>query len=294
MDNGFDSEILLNSVGGGVENLMSIILIGFFTVFFASFLGKFFDKFYKSSTKNLRVDRTHYIFMKHASVGLVYAFGLSLVIYSIPSLRAVSVSLLAGAGVLAVVVGFASQAAFSNIISGVFLAIFKPISVGDRVKVGTTITGEVEDITLRHTIIRTFENKRVIIPNSVLSNEIIENSNLVDEKVCKFIDMGISYDSSIDKAMEVMVEEALKHPSCFDNRTKKEVNAKVPQVMVKVVGFGDSSVNLRAYVWVKDPKSAFLMGCDLYKSIKERFDEEGIEIPYPYRTIVYKKGGESV
>lgn len=180
-------------------------------------------------------------------------------------------------------------AAFSNIVSGVFLAIFKPIRVGDRVKVGSSITGTIEDITLRHTVIKTFENKRVIIPNSVLSNEVIENANLGDEKVCKFVEMSISYDADIDKAMKIMEKQALKHPLCIDNRSKKERDAKEPQVLVKVIGFGDSSVNLRAYVWASDPKSAFFMGCDLNKSIKETFDKEGIEIPFPYRTIVYKK-----
>ena len=63
-------------------------------------------------------------------------------------------------------------------------------------------------------------------------------------------------------------------------------------VPVRVVGFGDSSVNLKAYVWAADPGKAFRMGCDLNKSIKQRFDKEGIEIPFPYRTIVYKQKGK--
>jgi len=71
--------------------------------------------------------------------------------------------MLAGAGILAVAVGFASQAALSNIISGVFVVIFKPFRVGDRLKINE-LTGVVEDITLRHTVIRDLENKRIIIP----------------------------------------------------------------------------------------------------------------------------------
>jgi len=101
-----------------------------------------------------------------------------------PNLRALASSFLAGAGILAVAVGFASQHALGNIISGVFIVIFKPFRVTDRVKL-RELTGVVEDITLRHTIIRDFENKRIIIPNFLISEEIIVNSNFEDDRICK-------------------------------------------------------------------------------------------------------------
>jgi small-conductance mechanosensitive channel len=215
--------------------------------------------------------------------------GVGFAIYTIPALRTLSVSLLAGAGILAVIIGFASQAAFSNIISGIFIVIFKPFRVGDRLKIGTDVTGVVEDITLRHTVIRNFENKRLIIPNSVISNETLENASIGDEKICRWVEIGISYDSDIDKAMKIMEQEAMKHPDYIDNRTEEEKENKEPAVRVRVLGFGDSSVNLRAWVWAKDPPAAFRLGTDLNKSIKERFDKEGIEIPFPYRTITFKE-----
>ena len=200
-----------------------------------------------------------------------------------------SVSLFAGAGILAVVIGFASQHAFANIVSGIFIVIFKPFRVGDRITIGTDVRGVVEDINLRHTIIRNFENKRIIVPNSIISNEKIENASIGDEKICRFVEFGISYDSNIDKAMKIMEKEALKHPLHIDNRSDEEKEKNDPIVRVRVIGFADSSVNLRAWVWAKDSPDAFTLGCDLNKSIKERFDKEGIEIPFPYRTIVYKK-----
>jgi len=80
----------------------------------------------------------------------------------------------------------------------------------------------------------------------------------------------------------------MKHPNFIDNRTEEEKKNKDQAVPVRVVGFGDSSVNLKASVWAEHPGKAYTMGCDLNKSIKERFDKEGIEIPFPYRTIVYK------
>lgn len=141
---------------------------------------------------------------------------------------------------------------------------------------------------MRHTVLKDFENRRVIIPNSVISNESIVNSSIADEKIRCWVDMGISYDSDIDKAMEIIQDEAMKHPEFIDNRTKEEIEANTDPVVVRLVGFGDSSVNLRGYVWSKNPASAFVLKCDLHKTIKARFDQSGIEIPFPYRTIVMK------
>ncbi len=186
-------------------------------------------------------------------------------------------------------IGFAAQNAFANIISGCFITIFKPFRIGDKIKfVGKDVSGTVEDITMRHTVVRTFENKRIIIPNSVVSVDIIENAHFAEEKICRFLEIGISYDSDVDKAIAIMRDETKKHPDFFDNRTEEEKQKQVDPVKAKVLGFGDFSVTLRAWVWAKDNATGFDMVCDLNKSIKERFDREGIEIPFPYRTLVFK------
>jgi len=195
-------------------------------------------------------------------------------------------SLFAGAGILAVIIGFASQQAFANIVNGVLIIIFKPFRVGDWVRI-KEIAGNVEDITLRHTIIRSPENKHIIIPNSVISAEIIENSNIKDERVCKILDFSISYDSNIDKAIRIIQSEAKKHPFFLDHR--KDVLDKEPAVPVRVVSWGESGINLKAWIWARTPGEGFQLKCDLLKSIKERFDREKIEIPYPTRMIINKK-----
>lgn len=268
----------------------SIVLLILSLTYIFSFVVKIIlRKILSQTSKVTKVDPDRYSFLVHLTSGVIFLFGIILAIYTIPFLKTFSISLMAGAGVLAIIIGFASQQAFSNIVSGIMIAIFKPIRVGDRIKIGPEVFGVVEDITLRHTVIRNFENKRLILPNSKISEETIENANYGDEKVCRYVDFGISYDSDIDKAMNIIRNEAEKHSLCFDNRKEKEKKEDVEMIDVRVVGFGDSSVNLRAWVWAKNPADAFKMGCDLNKSIKERFDREGIEIPFPYRTVVYKK-----
>ncbi|MFN3876172.1 MAG: mechanosensitive ion channel family protein, partial [Flavobacteriales bacterium] len=196
-----------------------------------------------------------------------------------------AVTLFAGAGILVAILGLATQRAFSNIISGIFIVSFKPFRVGDVIKVGSIESGVVEDITLRHTVIVTFENRRVIIPNAVISDEVIINSSIADEATCEFVEVGIAYESDLDKAMAALREECEAHPGCLDKRGPDEIRRGVPKVAVRLIRIADSSLDLRAYVWGKDPMAARLMHYDLNRAIKLRFDREGISIPYPQRTV---------
>jgi small-conductance mechanosensitive channel len=212
----------------------------------------------------------------------------------IPPLKSLGLTLFAGAGLLTAILIFASQQAMANIISGIFIVASKPFRVDDIVKIGDMRLGKVEDIMLRHTIIRDFENRRIIIPNSVMSTETIVNSTIKDEAICNFVEFGISYDSEVNLAMNIIQQEAINHPNYIDHRTEEDKKEGVPPVRVRVIGFGDSSVNLRAYVWTKDHSSGFVLKCELFKSVKEQFDKQGIEIPFPYRTLVFKNQPESV
>ncbi len=245
-------------------------------------------RFIRGAAKKLKVDPTRYNFFKNAVDSILIFIALVIIFRSIPELRTVGTTLLTGAGVLAAIVGFASQAAFSNIISGFFLVIFKPFSVGDRVKVGQLYSGDVEDINLRHTIIRDFENRRVIIPNSVISNETIINSTITDEKTCMFIEVAISLSSNINMAIKIIQEESLKHRYYIDNRSEAEIARGEESVMVRVMTFLDSGVQLRAYVWAKDPTDGFDLKCDLNKAIKERFDTAGITLSNLHHLVVMK------
>ncbi len=276
-------EQVLNSI----EYLVIFIGILLTTILVAFLVNRFFKRLIRRSTEEMNNDPTNYLFLRHAITTLIYIVGFSIAIFMMPSLRALASSLLAGAGILAVAVGFASQQALSNIISGIFIIIFKPFRVNDRVEL-RELTGVVEDITLRHTVIRDFENKRIIIPNSLISEEIIVNSNFDDNRICKWIEIGISYDSNIEKAKAIVKEEILNHPMHIDPRTQQQIEEGGELAPVKVVGLRDSSVNLRGWAWAKDAVDAFKMGCDLLESIKLRFDREGIEIPFPHRTLVHK------
>lgn len=251
-------------------------------------IRRLLKRFFDESSEHLNVDATRYRFFRNMVDLIIFTLAGILVFYSIPALRTLGLTLFAGAGIIAAVVGFASQQAFSNIISGIFIVIFRPFRVNDIIKVGSFDSGIVEDITLRHTVIRSFENRRLVIPNTVISEQTVLNSSLVDEHVCMYIDIGISYESDLDKALFILQDECLKHPFCIDCRKNDEKEAGDPVVEVKVLDLSESAVIIRAGVWADNAIKGFDMKCELLLAVKKRFDSEGIEFPFHHRTTVFK------
>lgn len=271
------------------EYILLVLITTSIAVVLTLILRKILDVFIKKYAGHLKTDPTNFYFIKNSVGFLIYTAAIIFIFYKIPYLKALGTALFAGAGIIAVIVGFASQKAFANIISGIFILIFKPFKISDVIQFKDGQMGVVEEITLRHTIIKNFENRRIIIPNSIISEETIINSNIKEDSINRHIIFSISYDSDIDKAIEIIQDEAVNHPLTIDNRNKENIENGDPIVMVRVVSLSDFSVDLKAYVWAKNNADSFVINCDLLKSVKERFDKEGIEIPFPYRTVVYKK-----
>lgn len=234
-------------------------------------------------------DPTSFKFLRNLAVFGVYFLGVLFAVMAFPSLRGLAQTALGGAGVIALIAGVASQEALANLVGGVFIITFKPFKIFDIIRISDDMVGTVIDITLRHTVIRNFENKMIVVPNSIINKEKLINYDLGDRKCCQWIEIGISYDSDIDLAKSIMREESLKHPNLIDNRNPLEVTNGDPKVRVRVVGLNESEVTVRAWTWAQDYTSSFVMKCDLLESIKKQFDAQGVEIPFPHRTMVFKE-----
>ena len=272
------------------ENFRLIFYIGFvliFSIVVASIVDHLFKNLIKKAVDH-GSDPTNYKFLRYLSVVTTYIIGLILITLAFPSLRGIAQTAIGGAGVLAIVIGVASQEALANLIGGVFIIAFKPFKVGDVIRLSDSLVGVVHDITLRHTVIRNYENKMIVIPNSIINKEKVTNYDMEEKRICQWIELGISYDSDLDLAKKIMQEKCESHPDILDTRTKLDLKNDVPKVLVRVISLGDSSVNLRAWAWSKDFASGFKMKCELIESIKKRFDAEGVEIPFPHRTLVFK------
>ena len=184
-----------------------------------------------------------------------------------------SLATIAAAGTLAI--GFALQDVIKNFVAGVFIYTDRPFKIGDWIEWDDR-SGIVEDISLRVTRVRTFDNELLTVPNSVLTGGVIKNPVAKHQLRQQFL-FGISYDDDIDAATDIIVEEAEAHENILDD----------PGVSVRLTELGDSHVGLKSRFWIEDPsRSDFVKTRSEYvQSVKERFDAEGIDIPYPVRTL---------
>lgn len=284
------------SVFSGIEQLsdleskyiLFIVIAYAFAIILTSIVRKLMSVFINNRSKLLKVDPTNYNFLKHAVSFIIFMLTTMIVFYRIPELRSLSTTLFAGAGVFAAVLAFASQAAFSNIISGVFIVIFKPFRVGDLIAIGANINGYVKDITLRHTVINDFENKMIVIPNAQISSDTIINYHIDDQRLCRHLYFNISFDSDVDLAIDIMQDEIKNHKFYKDFRTQEDLDFGIQEVKIIVREITDNAVRLRASVWSDNPEESWILYTDMNRQIKKRFDIEGIKIPYQHRIIKFE------
>ena len=228
---------------------------------------------------------TGYNFLNKVVEVLIYALAIILILNQFTAFDGVSTIFAASASVIGVAAALASQESMANFIGGVFLATMQPFKVGDLIVLtDKNITGTVADIGLRHTTIKTFDNTEMIIPNSTMNTAIIENKSSATHFTVRLV-FGISYDSDVKRAMEIMREHAEKHPKMLDIRTEEDKAEGKPVVSVSCVNLGDFSVDLRVNVQTKTAADGAALSSDLRLSIKEAFEKEGINIPFPTMQI---------
>ncbi|MFR3787890.1 MAG: mechanosensitive ion channel family protein [Agathobaculum desmolans] len=228
-------------------------------------------------------------FFRYVAVAAVYFAGFAVIVSNIPALSAGVNKVLAAGGILAVIGGLAAQEALGSVVSGLMILAFKPFVIGDVVRcVDTNISGVIEEITLRHTAIRTYENKRVIVPNSVMNSAIVENADYADSRVCVFLEVGVTYESNVQLAKQLLAETVAAQPDYLDVRTPDQKAEGVPEVQVVVLALADSAVTLRASLWARDNATAFSLKCAVQEEILQVYERAGVEIAYPHVTVLQK------
>lgn len=184
---------------------------------------------------------------------------------------------LAAAGILGIVIGFAAQTSVSNIISGFFLIADKPFEIGEAIEIDGQ-AGVVLDISLLSTRIRTFDNRYLRFPNSTVANARIVNLSRYEIRRLD-IPVGIAYKENIQKALDIL-----------DSVIKSNENILLePEPQVIITKFGESSIDFEIRAWIQR-SALFTARSELIKGIKTAFDEAGIEIPFPHRTVYF--GGD--
>jgi len=219
---------------------------------------------------------------RHASVVLERLTHLIIISLGIAiSLGVMGVNILAvatGLGLIGFALAFGMQDTIANFMAGIMIAVERPFKIGDRIRVGDE-WGDVIDIGMRSTRIRTVKNETVTIPNNLIATREVWNFTKENPSVIMTIPIGISYDSNWHKVEEIILKAANRHALILGK----------PEPSVRMKRFGESSIDLELWAWISHAKYLDIASSDLLKVIKDKFDKEGIVIPFPHRTIVFKR-----
>ncbi|PCI38321.1 MAG: mechanosensitive ion channel protein MscS [Elusimicrobia bacterium] len=258
------------SLGDTPVSVMSIVIAGAIIAAGAT-LSHLLQKFLRSQfSSKLSFDRglgyalsriLHYVMIAVSLLVALQSIGVNLT------------SLTVLGGFFGVGLGFGLQNVTSNFISGIILLFEQPIRVGDKVTVQNYI-GTVKDIGLRSTVIDTFDNIRLILPNSVFIEQPVINWSHGDPKIRLHVPFGVAYGSDIDAVREAALSVA-----------KKDDVMTGPRPEVRFLGFGDSSLDFELLVWILDPRKQFHTKSRIFFDLEKAFREADIEIPFPQRDL---------
>ena len=192
-------------------------------------------------------------------------------------------SLVVSLGVGSLAIGLAAQDTLSNIIAGLTILLDQPFKVGDRIKLETGEFGDVLEIGLRSTKIKTLENYVLVIPNSLLVKSKVLNFYLPESRTVGRVSVGVSYGEDPEKVRRVLVKSALE----------VEEVLRQPEPSAFFTEFGDFSLNFLLVFHVDDPRKVFSAADKIRDRILENFRREGIDIPFPIQTIYLRRENES-
>jgi len=205
--------------------------------------------------------------------GLISVILKILLLISVASMVGIATtSFIAIVGAAGLAVGLALQGSLANFAGGVLILIFKPFKVGDVIDAQGYL-GSVREISILYTIVDTFDNRRIVIPNGQLANASLTNLSAYETRRCD-MSFGIGYGDDIDKAKAVckrLIEE--------DERALKD-----PEPLIVVGALGESSVDLTVRAWTKSA-DLWPFYWDMHEKVKKAFDAEGISIPFPQRDV---------
>lgn len=214
---------------------------------------------------------------------IVYVIGF---IFILQTFGVAIAPLVTALGVGGIAVALALQPTLSNLFSGLQLIASGKINIGDFVQLETGQKGFIRDITWRNTTIQTAQNNVIILPNSKMADSIIENFFLNDRKITFNVLTGVGYESDLEKVEKVSIEVAR------EILAKHHGGIKEFEPFVRFYNFGNSSIDLKIFLQVMEYADQFMITSEFIKALHMRYIKEGINIPFPIRTVYMNNGKE--
>jgi len=248
----------------------------------AGLLVKWMNKIIKKCRGEGNTLKVFFFNMLKAAIFCLAASG---ILMQITPLKNITVSLLAGTSIVALAISIASQEAVANLVGGIFISIYNPFSIGDVITL-EGVTGTVEEVNMRHTIIRTFASDRIILPNSKVNSAVIQNYTINEDEVyTSLLVVSVAMEADVERAMAIMAEAAAAHPAFVDTRSDEQKAEGVPAAAVVCSALNPYSVDLRVTLRTVNRGASFGLLSDLRMEIRKRFLEEGILMPVQPQNI---------
>lgn len=243
-----------------------------------------FRRFSKNS------DKIHRRFLGKLMYVVVIILCLASIIGEIDPTLNLHSTLLKGSALIVAIVGFAAQTAISDLICGFLISIHKPFEIGDRVIPEGMEPGIVEDITLRHTVLRIYDGFRVVVPNSEMNAKVIVNTGWKTDRRGVHLTYSVGYDTDIQTAMDVIRDCVAESPYTLGIETNGIMEDSGPVYFLK---FADSALILETTIWVTRETSTYVATTDVNMRVNRAFKEHGIEIPYNFINVVERENTSS-
>ncbi|MCL5067462.1 MAG: mechanosensitive ion channel family protein [Thaumarchaeota archaeon] len=272
-------------------NIWAVInfVTGVFMTYLAVYVVNVVFKRYSAEIEGKETGlKTTVTFIRRLVLSVVALIGVAVATFaSFPTVGAAIASIFLAAGFASIVIGLAAQTSLSNLIAGMVIATSQPFKIGDALSYANEWAW-VEDIKLTFTVLRTWDNRRLVVPNQMFLSTTMINYDAVDSTKLCIVYVTITFESDLDKAIEILKDVARKHPDFLPS-------GNLP--VVHVMDLGDANgtspdanvspgISLRLLSRAKDQPTNFQMSKDILYALKKAFDESGIEIAYPRRQIV--------
>lgn len=267
---------LLNWMNSIIENLPNLIL-AFLVLLIAYFLANYISKLTLKLIGNRVKQKSVSTIIARLTTVVIVMVGLFLAL-GILNLSQTITSLITGAGVLGLVIGLALQGTLSNIISGIVISFREKIQIGNWIETNG-FTGEIIDINLKNLTLKESDNNLVMIPNKIILENPMKNYSLTPY-IRVDLSCGVGYESDLE-FVEKLTKDTLE-------KTFEKIDESKP-VEFFYTEFGDSSINFRCRFWIKGTKRVHTLNATnkAIIAIKKAFDKEGINIPFPIRTLQF-------
>lgn len=271
----FDWASLLETARTIVIGFGGKLIVALLIFFVGRIVAKLITRAIRKVMVAQKVDKILESFVCNLAYWLVMVF---VIIAAINQAGIQTTSLIAVMGAAGLAVGLALQGSLSNFAAGVLIVLFRPYRVGDFVEVAG-ISGSVVQVQILTTVLKTGDNKQIVVPNAQIMGSIITNYSANDQRRVDLL-VGVSYEDDLDQ-----VRKTIKELVDADERILQE-----PECLIAVSELADSSVNFTVRPWVKTP-DYWGVKFDLTEAIKKRFDRDGISFPFPQQDVhLYQQG----